>query len=225
MAPTNTFECINFLIEVSFVSDNKMLYSETENERSNQEKWFSCGNVEYNEYAKNTKNFTKMFRNVSMIKYAEKTLSEYEKTTYFEESNDFIKNGFRYKFGNALDHSNNTEITSRISTQICRDLVMKVRETDPKTRIHIVPSNSINIFQNIEKIVGTPKTIIHADPLYQEVLVPSFKKDIDNSIGKISKIIYNSFPYKVSFTFKIEESNEYKNSYTITHWILPEGFH
>lgn len=185
----------------------------------------------------------KYFRSVSFYKVENRVVQEYSKSSYFQECDSALGNGYTYLFGQSHDVPHEDDFTKLISTQICFDLQTKRRanQTD-YIPIHIFQSNTHDLSEVLAieshsfnpsqaDIPGKPKLIIHADPKNQELFVKHEEKRFDyienseNESFKLcassSKTHYTAMPPQESFTFSINKGG-HVDSYTITHWVLKQ---
>ena len=130
--------------------------------------------IEYIAYLKNIIQQTKtqsMFlytlENITSYFYNSNILMRYNKATYFNEINDLEQSNYIYKFGIGIDFVQGCSsvanmLHDNVSTEICRDVVVKTRKYDKKRRIHIVQSDYININDYFNNLPGY-EVLIHSD--------------------------------------------------------------
>ncbi len=184
---------------------------------------------------------SKYFRSVSFYKVGSKIVQEYSKSSYFQECDFALENGYTYLFGQCLDIPHEEDFTKLISTQICFDLQTKRRSNQTGyIPIHVFQSNTHDLSEVLAiespppspsraDIPGQPKLIIHADPKNQELFVRHEEECfswMENSKKKAfelhtsgGKTHYTTSPPQESFTFSIDKG-DHVDSYTITHWVL-----
>jgi hypothetical protein len=183
---------------------------------------------------------------VSFYKIVENIVQEYTKSSYCQEDDTAIFDGeYAYLFGQGMD---STGQFNMVSTQICYDLSCGARALQKtgtlaiKAPIHIIQSNRLEISGFLSpdqlNIPGHPKVVIHADPSWQEVFVPYTASNMDlptesltssssssssspSTAAPVVREHYATIAPKQTFTFSIDKGG-YKDSYTITHWILNE---
>ncbi len=105
--------------------------------------------------------------NITYYLYRNKILMKYNKSTYCNEISNLEESGYIYKFGYGIDLIQNDNkianiLHDNVSTEICKDVIVKARKDDKKRRIHIVQSDYINLNQYFDHL---PKheILVHAD--------------------------------------------------------------
>ena len=114
---------------------------------------------------------TNVLQNITSYFYDRQILMQYNKATYYNEVDNLLmkntQNYYLYKFGLGIDiisqlSKMSTILHDNVSTEICRDVVVKTRSRDQKIRVHVVQSDYINIndcFDNFPEY----EVLIHAD--------------------------------------------------------------
>ena len=138
----------------------------------------------------------------------ENIISTYNKSTYYNESNEFLsyENTF-YRFGDKEDHSSlqdTIHFANYVSTEICRDVVCKIRKDDAdRIPFHIIQANSIRRLPSDEEI--PPANIfVFCDPVVcsSEDLSHVYKDSISIGIENTCNPCYIA-----SFTLNGKEIN------------------
>jgi len=122
--------------------------------------------------------------NISKTYFCGQEISNYRKSTYKGENDEFLESGAFYMFGNGRDEKarDTSEATASIllenlATEICYDLNLGVRRQidsyPPNLKIFDVPSNTLGFTH--ESMVKLPeshrsKVVFHVDPTEQAVL-------------------------------------------------------
>lgn len=179
-----------------------------------------------------------VFRNTSKLFYSSELLSEYIKSSYFLEGETALNDGYAYLFGTRWNKKTSKSLLAdsmlqKVTNQICRDLVCGVRfgQKEPKIPVHIIQSNTLDIRQYIfnatkidDSIPGRPNIIVHAYPLWAEVLVAFQDDKIEFSSDEEPLLHLCNMTYKnarpvYEFKFSLPKKG-YVDCYTITHWAL-----
>ena len=87
-----------------------------------------------------------MMENKTFYTHKSSIVSTYTKSSYFKENDEFLgtEHAF-YCFGDGKDRSIiATPIAMNISTEICRDVSLGLREKDTPINLHLIQSNSLN---------------------------------------------------------------------------------
>ena len=98
--------------------------------------------------------------NITYYLYRNKILMKYDKSTYCNEISNLEESGYIYKFGYGIDLIQNDNkianiLHDNVSTEICKDVIVKARKDDKKRRIHVVQSDYININDYFNNLPNT----------------------------------------------------------------------
>lgn len=225
--PNNVLTCINFLIEEKevlshlsrIVEDPKFIQLELLDYQFYKNRIASDNRKE-----KQDGLVRPSFRSVSFYSTGTAIVQEYTKRSYFKEADEVIlDDGYDYLFGTQTDFSGETnDFLPLISTQICFDLSSGVQKGQKGTPIHVVQSNTLSVLDNLDNIPVETQLIVHADPIWQQLLQKYSSLSVDLSVAEAKPEIknnYSSLPPVETITFYIDKDG-YKEAYTITHWIL-----
>ena len=90
---------------------------------------------------------THMLENKTFYTLRNEIISVYNKSSYYQENDNFLRQNAFYYFGDKKDHCllrNYLFFTQNVSTEICRDVVCGVRKDDVGHKsFHIIQSNTI----------------------------------------------------------------------------------
>lgn len=236
-SPSNVISCINFLMGGIGAQEDRIIFQNPQ--PTDKELLFyseTHSDLPYRSHH-NTSELP-IFRNASRFFHSSVLLSEYIKSSYFMESETALDFGHAYLFGSrknkrVSDSPFTDLVLQKISNQICRDLVCGVRigQDAPQIPIHIIQSNTLDIHPyifdplKVNYVPGKPNIIVHADPLWSEVLIASHDDKIDFLPDTLIPVVHaDTMKYKNArsvYEFKFSLPKEgYVDCYTITHWVL-----
>ena len=162
--------------------------------------------------------------NESDILWDKKPVCYYKKSSYFHESDKSLIGDFIYDVGDGRDcqhpglpreHSSVADITLKnLSSEICFDLCTGVRQennwrnvtdADSKSKIHILVSNWVSLYNNFKFLPPHSSLIVHVDPILLNENVFALRKDIDPMSQNKMQMIFPSIRHLSS---KIVDQNK-----------------
>lgn len=137
--------------------------------------------------------------NMSQLLWRKRAICFYKKSSYCSENDELLSQGYIYDIGDGKDHKypNMPEpfdsvanvVSNNISTEICYDLYSGIREENNwennpglGSKIHILVSNWVSLYNSFFFLPPNGKLIIHADPILLNENVFAVRKDVQPQV-------------------------------------------
>ena len=136
--------------------------------------------------------------NKSDILWNKMSVCYYKKSSYFRESDKSLMNEFIYDIGDSKDHKYKNlakiydsiadVILKNLSTEICFDLCSGVRQennwnntnnSDDKSKIHVLVSNWVSLYNNFKFLPPHSSLIVHVDPILLNENIFAIREDLN----------------------------------------------
>lgn len=134
--------------------------------------------------------------NMSQVILGKQPICYYKKSSYCSENDTLLQSGYIYDVGDGQDHKYSElppeydriadVIINNISTEVCYDLCSGVRfnnnwkneKARSESKLHILVSNWVSLYNNFFFLPPHGKLIIHVDPILLNENVFSLRKEI-----------------------------------------------